>query len=221
MSFLAATGAFFSSLRGEDERTNRFSGAVGAALATGLAACLGGETVFLDAALPEDTTALTFFSGICHHLGATETDRVGLLEEGATVALLLTLAALVTLVSALRAAFSSLLRMGAATLATLLPLFLSAEGFGASFFFTTVTLRLTLGGLAIFLSFESDLGAFFAGLTVLAGETDFLTGDADLALDWLLLALFAGVGAFFSGLAAGLGAVSFLAGSSFFATVFF
>lgn len=187
--FLSITGAFLSSLRaGEDDWTGRFSGDLAAGLAAGfeagLADCyLGGETLFLDAGLPEDTTAAgwTFLSGNYHHMGATETERYGLLaDEGATVALLL---ALVTFSSALRAAFSSLLRMGAATFATLLPLLRSAEGLGASFFFMTVTLRMTFGGLTIFLSFLSDLGALRAGFRVLAGETGFLAGAAYLALD--------------------------------------
>jgi hypothetical protein len=149
---------------------------------------LGGEALFFGAGLAADIFTALRVKVLIGFFGTTDLERW---LRGATEADLLTLAILTT---ALRAAFTSRLRRGAALVGLLLlerVLLGLAAAFGVSFFFWTVTLRIIFGGDAIFLSFYStltvliaDFRVLIADFRVLIGETDFLGGETDaLGLD--------------------------------------
>ena len=141
VTFLATEGAFFCSLRADCDLLRFLSGTLEDALATtGFTDCLTGDTLFLGAVFLVDG-------------GATDLERREDFCGAAGVALFF---AFSSLALALRAAFSSRLRWGAAAGLATLWLRLrttGAAGFGAGLDLATVTLLLTLGGLAIFLSF--------------------------------------------------------------------
>ena len=192
-AFLAGCCTFITEV---DDRIARFS-------TTGF---LATEALLLGAAL-EDTTgaalgctlAVTAFATDLERraafLGATETD----------------LLALAILVSALRAAFWSRLRRGAADLTGLLLLERAGTATFLIYFLgdslrlgATETLLLGadfFGDVAAFLDFESGLTEVLDALTTLEGDSDFLgAATGVLALDWLRLARGAGFAgdAFFS-----------------------
>jgi len=152
------------------------TGAKVGVFAATLVDCLGGEALFFGAGLAEDTVTALRDKVLIGLGGATDLERW---LRGATEVDLLTLA---ILASALRAAFTSRLRRGAALVGLLLlerVLVGLAADFGDSFFFWTVTLLIIFGGDAIFLSFYTGLTVLMADFSVLVGETDFLGGETD------------------------------------------